>query len=134
MSYGPRIPDSKFARFRSKTPEGEGFVGVMIDEGRREPFMFSKKALQEYAEVTPGFDWRLYNQEGEQREIERTDPHMIDIVRRIGSRNASAPGCRIVVKRVPWESRNDWVIVDAEDVDDYSEKLVIHAKTFAFPN
>jgi hypothetical protein len=127
----PRIPDSEFARFT-----GEGNIGVMINVSRRQIFMFSHKALQEYAKVTPQFNWREYEHGPDfSREIERTDPKMIDIVRRIGYREASGGDCRIVIKIVPWESRHDFEIVDVTDnLNDHREEIRIHAKSVPLPN
>jgi hypothetical protein len=59
---------------------------------------------------------------------------MIDIVRRIGYKEASAGDCRIVIKLVAWESRHDFEIVDVtDDLDDHREEIKIHAKTVPLP-
>ncbi len=108
-----QLPDSAFARFKGGR-DGLGYVGVMINQGPRLrlDFIFSNEALQEYAKVTPDFKWHLYEHDPDaNREIERTDPKMIDIVHRLGS-EASAEGCNIIVKLVPWKLRHDFAIVD----------------------
>jgi hypothetical protein len=133
MPYGPRIPDSEFARF-----ESQGYIGVMINVSRDQMFMFSMRALQEYAKVTPGFNWREYHLGPDfGREIERTDPKMIDIVRRIGYKEASEGDCRIAIKLVPWECRHDFDYHDmTDDLNDNREKVFFkfQARTLRIPN
>jgi hypothetical protein len=84
-------------------------------------------ALQEYQRQTPGFDWREYLYVDTGSEIKRTDPTMIDIVRRIGSKQASASGCWIIIEFVPWDLRNHFSIED--DDDGYTEFIDIQVKT-----
>ena len=89
--------------------------------------MFSREALEEYAAETPGFNWREY--EGGPdfgREIERTDPKMINIVRRIGKREASDGDCMIDIKLVPWDARHNFKIVHiTNDPNDHREKVIV---------
>jgi hypothetical protein len=124
----------KFAKFKPDTPGGLGYVGVMINFGRRvrQEFMFSDEALQEYALETPGFDWKLYRQDAKKNEIARTDPQMIDIVRRIGPIRASAEGCHIIIQLVPWQYRNDIFLENGAD-DKYNEVIVLPFTTLQIP-
>ncbi len=92
-----------------------------------EEFEYSVAALEEYQRRTPGFDGREYMYEGKGPNITRTDPNMINIVRVLGSQKASACGCWIIIKLVPWEFRNHLRIEDNDD--DNNEVSEIQVKT-----